>query len=270
MDARTGPRVDPHAITKLSPWPCRAAHARPRPGRPTRSAASSTSASPRWPADPIRKPTWRTSCALADQAASQGRRDHLHAGAVPLAVLLPGRKTTASSSWPRPIPGPQHRRLREAREEARASSSSRRSSRSAPPGLYHNTAAVIDADGSILGIYRKMHIPDDPLYYEKFYFTPGDTGLPRLGHEVRQDRRADLLGPVVSRRRPADRAAGRRDPVLPHRHRLASRREGGVRHGPARVVGADPAQPRRRQRLLRRARPTASATRRSSAPTASR
>jgi N-carbamoylputrescine amidase len=44
-------------------------------------------------------------------------------------------------------------------------------------GLYHNTAAVIDADGSILGVYRKMHIPDDPLYYEKFYFTPGDTGF---------------------------------------------------------------------------------------------
>jgi N-carbamoylputrescine amidase len=44
-------------------------------------------------------------------------------------------------------------------------------------GLYHNTAVIIDADGSIKGIYRKMHIPDDPLYYEKFYFTPGDTGF---------------------------------------------------------------------------------------------
>lgn len=44
-------------------------------------------------------------------------------------------------------------------------------------GVYHNTAAVIDADGSLLGIYRKTHIPDDPLYYEKFYFTPGDTGF---------------------------------------------------------------------------------------------
>ena len=44
-------------------------------------------------------------------------------------------------------------------------------------GLYHNTAAIIDADGSLLGIYRKMHIPDDPLFYEKFYFTPGDTGF---------------------------------------------------------------------------------------------
>jgi N-carbamoylputrescine amidase len=41
-------------------------------------------------------------------------------------------------------------------------------------GLYHNTAAVIDADGSLMGVYRKMHIPDDPLFYEKFYFTPGD------------------------------------------------------------------------------------------------
>ena len=44
-------------------------------------------------------------------------------------------------------------------------------------GLYHNTAVVIDADGSLLGSYRKMHIPDDPLYYEKFYFTPGDLGF---------------------------------------------------------------------------------------------
>src|SRR5712691_6260882 len=47
-------------------------------------------------------------------------------------------------------------------------------------GLYHNTAAVLDADGSLLGLYRKMHIPDDPLYYEKFYFTPGDLGFPNF------------------------------------------------------------------------------------------
>jgi N-carbamoylputrescine amidase len=44
-------------------------------------------------------------------------------------------------------------------------------------GVYHNTAAMIDSDGSLLGIYRKMHIPDDPLFYEKFYFTPGDLGF---------------------------------------------------------------------------------------------
>lgn len=45
------------------------------------------------------------------------------------------------------------------------------------PGLYHNTAVVFDADGTIAGKYRKMHIPDDPAYYEKFYFTPGDLGF---------------------------------------------------------------------------------------------
>lgn len=45
------------------------------------------------------------------------------------------------------------------------------------PGLYHNTAVVFEKDGSIAGIYRKMHIPDDPAYYEKFYFTPGDLGF---------------------------------------------------------------------------------------------
>jgi N-carbamoylputrescine amidase len=45
------------------------------------------------------------------------------------------------------------------------------------PGLYHNTAAILDADGKVAGIYRKMHIPDDPSYYEKFYFTPGDLGF---------------------------------------------------------------------------------------------
>ncbi len=44
-------------------------------------------------------------------------------------------------------------------------------------GLYHNTAAILDADGSLIGTYRKMHIPDDPLYFEKFYFTPGDLGF---------------------------------------------------------------------------------------------
>lgn len=45
------------------------------------------------------------------------------------------------------------------------------------PGLYHNTAVVFDADGTMLGLYRKMHIPDDPLYYEKYHFTPGDLGF---------------------------------------------------------------------------------------------
>ena len=51
-------------------------------------------------------------------------------------------------------------------------------------GLYHNTTAVIDADGEYLGMYRKMHIPDDPAYYEKFYFTPGDLGFKPIDTSV--------------------------------------------------------------------------------------
>lgn len=52
------------------------------------------------------------------------------------------------------------------------------------PGLYHNTAVVFEADGSIAGKYRKMHIPDDPAYYEKFYFTPGDLGFTPIDTSV--------------------------------------------------------------------------------------
>ncbi|MGQ0507991.1 MAG: carbon-nitrogen hydrolase [Myxococcaceae bacterium] len=51
-------------------------------------------------------------------------------------------------------------------------------------GLYHNTAAILDADGSLTGVYRKMHIPDDPLYYEKYYFTPGDLGFKAMDTQV--------------------------------------------------------------------------------------
>jgi len=52
------------------------------------------------------------------------------------------------------------------------------------PGVYHNSAAVLDADGSLLGVYRKMHIPDDPLYLEKYYFAPGDATGPTRGFRV--------------------------------------------------------------------------------------
>ena len=74
------------------------------------------------------------------------------------------------------IPGPSTERLSPIAKEEKvvviASLFERRA-----PGLYHNTAAILETDGSIKGIYRKMHIPDDPLYYEKFYFTPGDLGF---------------------------------------------------------------------------------------------
>jgi N-carbamoylputrescine amidase len=52
------------------------------------------------------------------------------------------------------------------------------------PGVYHNSAAVIDASGEVVGLYRKMHIPDDPAYYEKFYFTPGDLGFRAFDTQV--------------------------------------------------------------------------------------
>jgi len=75
-----------------------------------------------------------------------------------------------------PIPGPSTERLGRVAKDAGvvvvASLFERRAA-----GVYHNTAAVLDADGRLLGIYRKMHIPDDPLYYEKYYFTPGDVGF---------------------------------------------------------------------------------------------
>ena len=75
-----------------------------------------------------------------------------------------------------PIPGPSTERLgavaREEKIVVIASLFERRA-----PGLYHNTAALLETDGRLAGLYRKMHIPDDPLYYEKFYFTPGDLGF---------------------------------------------------------------------------------------------
>ncbi len=74
------------------------------------------------------------------------------------------------------IPGPSTARLGEAAREARVSVVASLFERRAP-GLYHNTAVTLDRDGEIAGIYRKMHIPDDPLYYEKYYFTPGDLGF---------------------------------------------------------------------------------------------
>ena len=78
-----------------------------------------------------------------------------------------------------PIPGPTTEALSKLARELSvviiASIFERRAA-----GLYHNTAAVLDADGALLGLYRKMHIPDDPLYYEKFYFTPGDLGFPNF------------------------------------------------------------------------------------------
>jgi N-carbamoylputrescine amidase len=89
-----------------------------------------------------------------------------------------------------PIPGPATERLAEAARRHGvvlvASLFERRA-----PGVYHNSAVLFDADGTLCGIYRKMHIPDDPLYYEKFYFTPGDLGFRAL------DTRVGRIGTLV-------------------------------------------------------------------------
>jgi N-carbamoylputrescine amidase len=74
-----------------------------------------------------------------------------------------------------PIPGPSTKIFGDLARELKATIVVSLFERRAP-GVYHNTAAVMAPDGSLNGIYRKMHIPDDPLYYEKFYFTPGDLG----------------------------------------------------------------------------------------------
>lgn len=86
------------------------------------------------------------------------------------------REDAALFDLAEPIPGPTTAKLSDFAVQRRivliASLFEKRA-----PGVYHNTAVIFDADGALRGLYRKMHIPDDPLYYEKFYFTPGDLGF---------------------------------------------------------------------------------------------
>ena len=115
--------------------------------------------------------------------AIQRIEDAAAAGAkiIALQELFPGpypcqTEDHAQFDWAEEIPGPTSKVIGEAAKRLGvvvvASLFERRA-----PGVYHNTAVVFDADGESLGLYRKMHIPDDPLYYEKFYFTPGDLGF---------------------------------------------------------------------------------------------
>jgi N-carbamoylputrescine amidase len=82
----------------------------------------------------------------------------------------------ASFDIAEPVPGPTTEALGQVAREARVVVIAPVFERRAA-GLYHNSVAIIDANGEIVGLYRKMHIPDDPAYYEKFYFTPGDLGF---------------------------------------------------------------------------------------------
>ena len=93
------------------------------------------------------------------------------------------REDAALFDLAEPIPGPTTERLAKAAKELGivivGSIFEKRAA-----GVYHNTAVMIDGDGGLRGIYRKMHIPDDPLYYEKYYFTPGDLGFKAFDTQV--------------------------------------------------------------------------------------
>jgi N-carbamoylputrescine amidase len=100
------------------------------------------------------------------------------------------REDAALFDLAEPIPGPTTAKLSEAaREHGIVLVASLFEKRA--PGIYHNTAAVFDTDGVLRGIYRKMHIPDDPLYYEKYYFTPGDLGF--RAHETQVGKLGTLV-----------------------------------------------------------------------------
>ena len=116
------------------------------------------------------------------EAAAQGARlvllQELHNGA-----YFCQHESVAEFDRAEPIPGPSTERLAAlARRHGVVLVSSLFERRA--PGLYHNTAVVFDADGRIAGKYRKMHIPDDPGFYEKFYFTPGDLGFEPIDTQV--------------------------------------------------------------------------------------
>jgi N-carbamoylputrescine amidase len=100
------------------------------------------------------------------------------------------REDAATFDLAEPVPGPSTAVLAQAARHSNVAVVAPIFERRAP-GLYHNSAAVIDADGSLVGLYRKMHIPDDPAYYEKFYFTPGDLGFP--AYDTRAGRIATLI-----------------------------------------------------------------------------
>ncbi len=117
----------------------------------------------------------RKACAMLRQAAAQGAQ----VACLPELFLTPyfcQTEDSAKFDLAEPIPGPTTQVLSElARDTSMVIVGSLFEKRA--PGLFHNTAVVLDVDGSLVGRYRKMHIPDDPLYYEKYYFTPGDLGF---------------------------------------------------------------------------------------------
>ena len=126
-------------------------------------------------------------------------------------------------------------------------------------GVYRNSAAVIDADGSVLGAYRKMHIPDDPLFNEKFYFTPGDSHISddgdhkgASGFRVWKTRYADIGVLICWDQWYPEAARITRNPFLSDGDRLASVGEGGARRSAGRSMAHGAARARDREWGVRR------------------
>lgn len=126
-------------------------------------------------ADNDRERNLATSAAGIREAAAKGAQlvmlQELHTG-----LYFCQHESTALFDLAEPIPGPSTEFLGELAQELGVVIVGSLFEKRAP-GLYHNTAVVLERDGTLAGKYRKMHIPDDPGYYEKFYFTPGDLGF---------------------------------------------------------------------------------------------
>ena len=173
------------------------------------------------------------------EAAGQRRADRLPAGTVPLAVLLPRgerRAVRPGRTDSRPVHGDAWRSVAKELQVVVIASLFER--RAAGPVSQHGRRSSMRT-ARLLGLYRKMHIPDDPLYYEKFYFTPGDLGFRSFDTKYRAHRRAGVLGPVVSGSRAADRPAAARNVLFyPTAIGWHPSEKAAVRRGAARRVAA--------------------------------
>ena len=139
------------------------------------------------PAEPIRVALIQMACVAsttenlehAEEMVRQAARDGAQIVCLPelfRTQYFCQREELALFDLSEEIPGPSTARLAEVARKAGVAIVASLFERRAP-GLYHNTAVTLNADGAIAGVYRKMHIPDDPLYYEKYYFAPGDLGF---------------------------------------------------------------------------------------------
>ena len=157
--------------------------------------------------------TWRKAVEKARGGVARRRGGSL-AGDVPHAVS--GQTQDDAELRARGLPRPEQRRLGRAAKQAESRVAVPTLERRAP-GVYHNTAAVLNTDGSLAGLYRKMHIPDDPLFYEKYYFTPGDIGFRTFDARRAASARSSAGTSGIPKPRACRRYAARRSCSIPRR-----------------------------------------------------